>query len=872
MKAHWVACQYFFEQSKVKLIIEYIIVLFDIIKKARSLSQKSYCNLVKNQRISQKYTLPIFFTSLLVTAIIIGVKQWGGLENLELVAYDRIVRLKNDNRLDERLLLVEITDLDIKNQAHWPISDEKIAKLLAEIQKYQPKVIGLDLYRDIPFPPGTESLQEQLQADNIVVIEYLGHEENHVPPPEIVLPSQVGFNDIVLDRDSVLRRNLLYARSEERELYSFAFRMSLQYLQDLPGLENNLEITESLDSLTIGNIVLPRLQANSGGYQMHPTEALGWQILIDYQTRNIAQTITLTEILEGELNSDLVKDKVVIIGTTAPSIKDFFYVPYEENQGTMPGALAHAQMVSQIIRLILGESTPFWFWPEGLESLWIWVWSLVGLAIAIRWKHPLSNALATITAISLSYGIYLAIFFAGGWIPLIPSLLSLVLTVGLIWAYKVVYNTLYDSLTALPNSTLFTQQLKKLNRKYLPNDSSLSIVVFCLDLDRFKLINDGLGYQAGDQLLLANTKHLQDYLSSEKLLARVGGDEFAIAAVLKEDPAVAIEIANKLQKILTFPFHFNNREILNSVTIGIAIKDITPDFIAENILRSARTAMYKAKASGKIRYEIFAQKMHQQALMRLEFETDLYQAIEDREFQLYYQPIISLETHKIAGFEALVRWISPSKGFISPGEFIPIAEESGAIIPLGEWILQEACNQMYLWQQKFPEYCDLFISVNLSGRQFHQPNLVEKIAEILEMTQINYQNLKLEITESMVMDNVQDAIAMLQSLKALGLRLSMDDFGTGFSSFSYLHQFPMDTLKVDRSFVSNMNQGTKNLEIVSTIILLAHKLGMDVIAEGIETEEEQAILENLDCEYGQGYLYSKPLPADQVPDWLLSQP
>ena len=395
---------------------------------------------------------------------------------------------------------------------------------------------------------------------------------------------------------------------------------------------------------------------------------------------------------------------------------------------------------------------------------------------------------------------------------------------------------------------------------------------FCLDLDRFKLINDGLGYQAGDQLLLATTQHLQnylkDYLSSDDLLARVGGDEFAIAIVIKEDPTVAITIANKLQEILTVPFTFNSREILNSVTIGIAINDITPDFVAENILRSARTAMYKAKASGEIRYEIFAQKMHQQALIRLELETDLYQAIKNQEFQLYYQPIISLETHKISGFEALVRWISPSKGFISPGEFIPIAEETGAIIPLGEWIFQEACHQMYRWQQKFPEYSDLFMSVNLSGRQFNQPNLVEKIAEILEITQINHQNLKLEITESMVMNNVQDAIIMLNRLKDLGLRLSMDDFGTGFSSFSYLHQFPMDTLKVDRSFVSNMNQGTKNLEIVSTIILLAHKLGMDVVAEGIETDLEKMALKNLNCEYGQGYLFAKPLPVSKVNELL----
>ncbi|MGK7898424.1 MAG: CHASE2 domain-containing protein, partial [Xenococcus sp. (in: cyanobacteria)] len=640
--------------------------------------------------------MAIFFTSFLITGIIIGVKQWGGLENSELVAYDEMVRLKSGNRFDERLLLVEITDLDIKNQKRWPIDDQTIAQLLAEIQKYQPKVIGLDLYRDITYPPGTASLNQQLQAENLIAIEYLGHGDNRVAAPKVVPPSQVGFNDVVLDQDSVLRRNLLYARLEEDQLYSFAFRLTLEYLKDFPEFENNLEIVESLDSLTVGNTVLPRLQANSGGYQMHPNEALGWQMLIDYQSRIIAPTVTLTEVLEGKLNSDLVKDKVVIIGTTAPSIKDFFYTPYQGEQATLPGALAHAQMVSQLISLILGESTQIWFWSEGVESLWIWAWSLVGLAISLKLRHPLSIALTTIAVSSLLYGICLVVFLAGGWIPWVPSLLSLLVTVVFICIYRVVYNTLYDSLTALPNSTLFMQQLRRLNHKYLHNNSSLSIVVFCLDLDRFKLINDGLGYQIGDQLLLATTRHLQNYITAENLLARVGGDEFAIAMVIEEDPSLAIKIANKLQETLTVPFYFDNREILNSVTIGIAINDITSDFIPENILRSARTAMYKAKASGKIRHEIFAQKMHKQALIRLELETDLYQALKNQEFQLYYQPIISLKTHKVAGFEALVRWISPVKGFISPGEFIPIAEETGAIIPLGEWIFQEACHQMYL--------------------------------------------------------------------------------------------------------------------------------------------------------------------------------
>jgi EAL domain-containing protein (putative c-di-GMP-specific phosphodiesterase class I) len=357
-------------------------------------------------------------------------------------------------------------------------------------------------------------------------------------------------------------------------------------------------------------------------------------------------------------------------------------------------------------------------------------------------------------------------------------------------------------------------------------------------------------------------------------LARVGGDEFAIALQGVSDVDKAIEFANQLENELTLPFQLNNQDTYTTVSIGIASDKIGETFQPEDLLRSAQTAMYKAKASGKTRHEVFVTKMHEQALTHLELEAEIRAGIQNQEFELYYQPIISFKTGKISGFESLVRWQSPKRGFVSPGSFIPIAEETGLIIPLGKWILEQACRQMRSWQEQFSDCQTWIISVNLSIRQFSQPNLVEQIEEIIQLTGINPHSLKLEITESMVMDDVEEAINLLHRLKTLGLRLSMDDFGTGFSSFSYLHRFPMDTLKVDRSFVSNMNQSGKNQAIVTAIITLAHKLDLDVVAEGIETKAEMESLQALNCEYGQGYFFSKPVNSEQatsliaqIPQW-----
>ncbi|MGH9962689.1 MAG: putative bifunctional diguanylate cyclase/phosphodiesterase, partial [Pyrinomonadaceae bacterium] len=309
---------------------------------------------------------------------------------------------------------------------------------------------------------------------------------------------------------------------------------------------------------------------------------------------------------------------------------------------------------------------------------------------------------------------------------------------------------------------------------------------------------------------------------------------------------------------LNMPFNLGGRDVFTTVSIGIATSLIAysqPD----EILRDADIAMYRSKSLGKARHEMFDEEMHARALDLMKMETDLRLAHERQEFFINYQPIVALDDFRLCGFEALVRWQHPERGLISPMDFIPLAEEGGQILQIGKWVLREACRQIQYWQEKYPADKPLYMTVNLSTKQFAQPDLIEQVKSILEETRIDPSYLKLEITESVVMENFESAAALLFQLRGLGVRLSIDDFGTGYSSLTYLHRFPIDTLKIDRSFVTGMDK--ENIEIVRTILMLAENLGMDAVAEGVETQEQLTLLRNLNCQNGQGYFFSKPLDA-----------
>lgn len=417
----------------------------------------------------------------------------------------------------------------------------------------------------------------------------------------------------------------------------------------------------------------------------------------------------------------------------------------------------------------------------------------------------------------------------------------------------------HDSLTGLPNRAMFTQLLQAEIESNKRRTDHLFAVLF-LDLDRFKNINDSMGHTHGDLLLVAFAERLERTLRPIDTLARFGGDEFAILLSGIEDTTAAVRVAERIHEELTQPFNLDKNSAFASASIGIALSS-TGYERPEDILRDADTAMYRAKENGKARYEMFDSGMHAKAVSRLQLEHDLRQAVEQKEFCVYYQPIIALETKHLAGFEALVRWNHPRRGIVSPADFIPVAEETGLIVPIGRWVLEEACRKVREWQLASPSHRALSLSVNLSGRQVAQPDLVEQIQQALEESRLNPHHLKLEITESVVMENAEAAAQTLKQLRALGVQLSIDDFGTGYSSLSYLHRFPLNYLKIDRSFVDRMTTDGDDA-IVRTIATLARNLGMEVIAEGIETEEQYKRLKALGCEYGQGFLFSRPVNVE----------
>ncbi|HEV3471326.1 MAG TPA: EAL domain-containing protein [Pyrinomonadaceae bacterium] len=426
----------------------------------------------------------------------------------------------------------------------------------------------------------------------------------------------------------------------------------------------------------------------------------------------------------------------------------------------------------------------------------------------------------------------------------------------------------HDSLTGLANRTLFAEHLRLAVERARRHDEHLFAVLF-MDLDRFKNVNDSLGHAHGDRLLLTVAARLKDCVRPEDTVARFGGDEFAILLNGIRHATDAVRAAERIQEEIGLPFALGHHEIFTSASVGITLSALGYAE-ADEMLRDADTAMYRAKSRGKGRYEVFDKVMHARAVTTLRLENELRRAVEDGEFRLHYQPIVKTETGRVAGFEALIRWEHPERGLVPPGEFIPAAEETDLIIPMGEWVLGEACRQARAWQREFPSEEPLFISVNLSGKQFTQRDLVEVVERALRESGLEARCLKLEITETAVMENAEAATAMLRRLRDLGVQLGIDDFGTGYSSLSYLHRFPVNTLKVDRSFVGRMDEASEYREIVRTIVSLAHTLCMEVVAEGVETRSQCASLAALRCEYSQGYFFSKPLPAAAAAEYLMN--
>lgn len=437
----------------------------------------------------------------------------------------------------------------------------------------------------------------------------------------------------------------------------------------------------------------------------------------------------------------------------------------------------------------------------------------------------------------------------------------------------VLYNALHDSLTGLPNRVLFHDKIEQTTETQSFTEGQHSAVLV-LNVDRFQLINESFGHVAGDEFLITLAAKLKACLRGKDTLARLNGDEFAIFLESIETIGDAVKVSDRIHQAIKKPYLLSGNEIHCSVSIGIA-STISSLPHPEDLLRDADFAMHQAKTGGKARTEIYQRHTHQQARSLFQLETDLRRALTDEQLKLYYQPIINMKTGKLSGFEALARWPHPERGFVPPSEFIPLAEETGIIVPLGQWALMNACRDLQIWRRSHPEASNLSISVNVSGIQFTRSDVVKDISSVLQETGLPAGRLRIELTESTVMGNPEIAAQIQKRLKDLGVELALDDFGTGYSSLSYLQRFPLDYLKVDRAFVNHIDTNKENREIAEIIILLAKALDLKLVAEGIEEPAQRDVIKSLGCEYGQGFLFSKAVPFDEADeivaadkDWL----
>lgn len=435
---------------------------------------------------------------------------------------------------------------------------------------------------------------------------------------------------------------------------------------------------------------------------------------------------------------------------------------------------------------------------------------------------------------------------------------------------QLLHDAFHDELTGLPNRNLMMERISQsLKRQHRIPDYQFALLF--IDLDRFKIINDSLGHLVGDQLLVAIAHLLENCLRTSDTVARLGGDEFTILLDGIQGIDDAIHVAERILETLKIPFQVGDHSVFTGSSIGIAYNSVQYDD-ATLLLRDADIAMYRAKSLGKGCFVVFSPEMHAQTLSLLKLERDLRSAVDRQELVLYYQPIIDLTTGDLSDVEVLVRWQHPERGLVMPSDFIPLAEETGLIVEIGQWVLQEACQTLRAYQQKFASATELKFSVNLSSEQLQDPNFIQIVDQVLSQSELDGQYLKLELTESMLMSHEEKHIKTLQQLRDRNITISLDDFGTGYSSLSYLYRFPLDTLKIDQSFVSRMISEPKDAEIVNTIISLARTLNMDVIAEGIETEDEALHLKNLGCERGQGYWFSPPMCQQKLEEHLQAGP
>lgn len=521
----------------------------------------------------------------------------------------------------------------------------------------------------------------------------------------------------------------------------------------------------------------------------------------------------------------------------------------------------YVAVATTITTALLVAGSLLFFTEENLAQTFIIACVPVFIAsfLIVPWSGIVVAAVVILGTIALGYSTvnYLSLFVLTA-VTMVVYLLTRSLNIA---HQENHHKAFHDNLTGLPNRDLFLDRLRQaLDRS--SRDRVLRAVLF-LDLDNFKVINDSLGHKAGDELLKVVAGRLRACLRPADTAARLGGDEFVVLLDGVTGVGDATRVAERIAEAVVRPIELGERQVVVGASVGIAL---TADHESqpEVVLRNADVAMYEAKKEGKGRTKVFDPGMFAQALRRLELGNDLRRAIEQEELRLYYQPKVLLGTDSITGVEALVRWEHPERGLILPNEFIPLAEETGVIVPLGWWVLREACRRAREWGEQYPAALPLGMSVNVSVKQFQQPDLVRGLAGILQEVGLEPSRLQLEITESMVMEDTEYAAGLLRELKGLGVKLAVDDFGTGYSSLSLLRRFPLDELKIDKEFVDGLGQIDQDEAIVRLVIDLSHALGLEAVAEGVETVEQLARLREMGCDQAQGYYFWESLTGEEA--------
>ena len=529
---------------------------------------------------------------------------------------------------------------------------------------------------------------------------------------------------------------------------------------------------------------------------------------------------------------------------------------------------------ASLITVVMTATVPFLLVNESLVGMYVTMILpvLVASYLLVPWSGFVLAALMTVGAVISSTASLSLLILA-----LITVLIYLFAS-SLDRAYRENrHRALHDELTGLPNRTLFVDRLQQAMIRS-GRDGKLPMVLF-MDLDQFKVVNDSLGHRVGDDLLIAIARRLETcLLRPTDTVARLGGDEFTILLDGVPNVGDAVRVAERIIEAVKVPIELEGRQIIISTSVGVAVCD-DADARPSTLLRNADVAMYEAKKEGKACCKVFSSDMHIQALRRLELENELRQAIERRELRIYYQPKVSLSTGGLTSMEALVRWEHPERGLLLPDEFIPLAEETGLIVPLGRWVLREVCRQARTWAKEYPLAIPLVTSVNLSVKQFQEPYLVQQLSELLREMELEPRCLELEITESVFVDDIEYAAGLLQELRRLGIRLALDDFGTGYSSLVVMRQFPLDRIKIDKGFVRELEGSEQGAAIVRLVIDLAHALGIQATAEGVETAEQLARLRDMGCDEVQGFYFWNPLTREETaalladpPHRLLNQP